>query len=83
MLCGCCEDDKPLFNPGEPKTICYCNKITDREIITRVKETGLTSIADVKGFLRDEIVSDCAELNPTGMCCHQFFDVVIQYAMES
>ena len=55
----------------------------DREIIKTVKETGLTSIADIKGYLRDEIVSNCAELNPTGMCCHRSFDAVIQYAMKS
>ena len=73
MSCGCCGDDKPLFNPDEPKTICYCNKITDHEIIKTVKETGLTSIADVKGYLRGEVVSNCAELNPMGMCCHQSF----------
>ena len=83
MSCGCCGNDKPLFNAGEPKTICYCNKITDHEIIKTVKETGLTSIADVKGYLRGEVVSNCAELNPMGMCCHQSFDAVIQYAMKS
>ena len=83
MSCGCCGDDKASHSPGEPRTICYCNKITDHEIIKTVKETGLTSIADVKGFLRDEIVSNCAELNPTGMCCYQSFDAVIQYAVKS
>ena len=81
MSCGCSGDNKAFYFPVELRTICYCNKITDHEIIKTVKETGLTSISEVKGHLRDEIVSNCAELNPTGICCHQSFDAVIKQAV--
>ena len=81
MSCGCSGDDKASYSPREPRTICYCNKITDHEIVQTVKETGLTSISEVKGHLRDKIVSNCAELNPTGICCHQSFDAVIKHAV--
>ncbi len=81
MSKGCCGDNLPSSTLGERGTICYCNQITAGEIVKTVKETGLTSISGIKGHLRDEIISNCTELNPTGKCCHNSFDAVIKQAL--
>lgn len=80
MSSGCCGDNLPPITLGETGTICYCNKITAHEIVKTVKETGLTSIPGIKAHLRGEVISNCAELNPSGKCCHKSFDEVIQQA---
>lgn len=81
MSKGCCGDNPPSSTLGETGTICYCNEITAKEIVKTVKETGLTSISGIKGHLRNEIISNCAELNPSGQCCHNSFDAVIKQTL--
>lgn len=66
----------------KPVIVCYCNRITDREITKAVKEEGLTTIDEVKKHLRKDLISNCAELNPTGECCHRAFNEVIRKALR-
>lgn len=66
-----------------PVMICYCNRITDQEITKIVKEEGLTTVDEVKRRLRKELISNCAELNPTGECCHRVFNEVIRKAAST
>jgi len=68
---------------SKTETICYCNNITRKEITQTIKETGLKTIPDIKKHLREKIVSNCAELNPTGKCCHESFNSVIQKVLEN
>ena len=63
--------------------VCYCNLITKDEIVETIKEKGPISITDVKTHLRDKIISNCAELNPTEKCCHASFQAVIDQALSS
>jgi bacterioferritin-associated ferredoxin len=66
----------------KPVIVCYCNRITDLEIIKTVQEEGLTTVDEVKKHLRENLISNCAELNPTGECCHRAFDKVIRRALR-
>jgi bacterioferritin-associated ferredoxin len=66
----------------EPRIICYCNRITDQEITKTVKETGLTTVDEIKRRLRENLISNCAELNPNGQCCHKDFEKVIRKALS-
>ncbi|MBT3285119.1 hypothetical protein HN807_11185 [Candidatus Bathyarchaeota archaeon] len=81
MSKGCCGDNLPSPTLGETGTICYCNHITAQEIVKTVKETGVTTISGIKEHLRNEVISNCSEFNPTGECCHKSFDAVIKHAM--
>ncbi|TFH15191.1 (2Fe-2S)-binding protein [Candidatus Bathyarchaeota archaeon] len=69
-------------NPGN-RYICFCNNITRQEIEKIIKDTGLKTIIEIKNHLRDEIISNCAELNLTGNCCHQSFNAIIKQSLES
>jgi len=78
--CKFCTEETQTTN--ETETICYCNQITRQEIEQTIKETGLTTIPEIKKHLRDEVISNCAELNPTGKCCHIHFQAVINQVLE-
>jgi bacterioferritin-associated ferredoxin len=79
MSCSCCGGSKD--HDGE--IICHCNQITRDEIVEIIREAGPLSIPEVKKYLRDTITSNCAELNPTGKCCHTTFQAVIDEALTS
>jgi bacterioferritin-associated ferredoxin len=76
-------EETPSKTATNNEPICYCNKITKKQITQTIKETGLRTIYEIKNHLRDEIISNCAELNPTGNCCHQSFNEVIQQVLEN
>ncbi|TRO52215.1 hypothetical protein E2P71_07985 [Candidatus Bathyarchaeota archaeon] len=80
MACNCCNDSS---KGTDSDTICYCNSITRQEIESTIKETGFKTISEIKYHLRDELVSNCAELNPSGKCCHQSFNTVIQQVLAN
>ncbi|MHA2391249.1 MAG: (2Fe-2S)-binding protein [Promethearchaeota archaeon] len=82
MAYNCCKETLPKTITKD-KTICYCNEITKKEIIQTIKKTGLKTIPEIKNYLRDEIISNCEELNPTGKCCHESFNAVIQKVIEN
>ncbi|MFA9437990.1 MAG: (2Fe-2S)-binding protein [Candidatus Bathyarchaeota archaeon] len=63
--------------------ICYCNQITSDEITKTVKETGYRTVGEVKNHLRETLVSNCSELNPSGQCCHLDFNRVVNEVLES
>lgn len=63
--------------------ICYCNRITDQEISSTVEETGLKTVDAVKKHLRKNLISNCAVLNPKGVCCHRDFEAVIRKAQKT
>ena len=80
MTCNC---GNKSSKGNESDTICYCNSITKQEIESAIKETGYRTVAEIKKHLRDELVSNCAELNPSGKCCHLSFNKIIQQAVEN
>lgn len=66
----------------KPFIICYCNRITDQEITSAVLETGFRTVDEVKKHLRLNLISNCAKLNPKGVCCHRDFEKVIEKALK-
>lgn len=70
-----------LGNDGT-EIICYCNQITEKEITDTVKKNGITPLSKIKSHLRDTVISNCAELNPKGVCCHTEFNQVISLASQ-
>jgi NAD(P)H-nitrite reductase large subunit len=81
MSCNYCKESSKTSPENE--TICYCNNIRRLEIEKTIRETGLKTISEIKKHLRDKIISNCAELNPTGRCCHQSFNTIIQQVLEN
>lgn len=80
MACPCCGG---TLEDNEDEIICHCNQITRDEIVETIKEMGSISIIEVKTYIRDTVISNCSELNPTGKCCHSLFLKVINEAIES
>lgn len=58
---------------ADPKMVCYCNNITEQEVMDVILEEGITSMNDVFMFIKGEIKSNCKYFNPTGKCCTQAF----------
>ncbi|MBK5114217.1 MAG: (2Fe-2S)-binding protein [Candidatus Heimdallarchaeota archaeon] len=58
---------------AHPKYACYCNKITDEEVINVVKETGLSEMVEIIEFLREKTKCACVAMNPSGQCCTPLF----------
>ena len=61
-----------LDTPETSSIICYCNQITSDEIAKTVKETGYRTVGEMRA-----LGSNCAEVNPSGQCCNQDFNLVI------
>jgi hypothetical protein len=67
---------------ANPKYACYCRKITQEEVTKTVLETALTEAGDIMFHLRGKVKSNCKVNNPTGHCCHQVFNEMIEKALE-
>ena len=60
------------------KVICYCNNIDREQIKVAVQEQGLKTWEDIIGLYRKKPIEKCESLNPTGLCCRDKFDEVVQ-----
>lgn len=68
-------------NGAEPIMACYCNKITRDEVVQMVKTYGLTDMNKIIIRLRGKVKNTCVAKNPTGQCCNDFFNEIIQEAL--
>lgn len=62
---------------ADPKYICYCNKVTEQEIIEAVllKEAKtLKDVMKITGAMKD---ADCVNNNPIGKCCSPIIQDII------
>jgi len=59
----------------------YVRTLTKKSLKT-IQEERLTIINQVKKHLRKNLISNCAELNPTGECCHRAFNEIIRKALK-
>ena len=60
---------------ADPKLVCYCNNITEQQVIEVVLNEGITEMQDVYRFINGRIAkSNCKYLNPSGKCCFQAFN---------
>ncbi len=60
--------------------ICYCEKVTEKEIIETVVETGLDDLGSVMLYLRDSIGEACGEKQPAATSCNRYFQDTIKKA---
>jgi len=67
---------------ADPVMACYCNKITQPMVAEAVKEHGLTDMETIILHYRDKMESMCAVKNPSGRCCSEEFDKMIQAAVK-
>jgi bacterioferritin-associated ferredoxin len=68
---------------AQPKYACYCNKITDEEVVNAVKETGLSENQEIIEYLREKVKCACAAMNPSGQCCTPLFAEAISIGLKA
>ncbi|HUU78826.1 MAG TPA: (2Fe-2S)-binding protein [candidate division Zixibacteria bacterium] len=67
---------------ANPIIACYCNKITKKEVINLVKTTGLTDMNEIIIHLRGKVKTSCVAKNPSGQCCNDFFNKIIEQGLN-
>lgn len=50
--------------------ICYCNKVTEEDVLTAIREKGAKTVKDVIKITGAMQNSNCAVNNPKGVCCY-------------
>ena len=62
---------------SKKKTICYCNNIDREQIKEAVQIYGLKTWEEITSHYRTNVIEKCELLNPTGACCRETFDKVV------
>ncbi|WP_305064445.1 (2Fe-2S)-binding protein [Methanococcoides sp.] len=71
------------FKKGaDPKYACYCNEITEEQVIETVVNAGTDNMKDVMTAIKGEVRSQCKVKNPLGKCCTQAFNEAIGKGLE-
>ena len=68
---------------ADPKYICYCNQVTEEQIIEAVQARGARTLGDVvklTGAMRN---GRCLVKNPTGKCCGETIKQVIAATLRA
>ncbi len=67
------------FKEGTQRAIiCYCNNIDRDQIETVVTQHHITDWDEAMGFYRNKVQEKCEILNPTGLCCRNLFEEVVE-----
>lgn len=66
-----------------PKYICYCNKVTEQQIIDAVVNNNARSIKDVVIITGAMKNSNCKINNPLGKCCSSDIQKIINNILVS
>lgn len=67
---------------AQAKYVCYCQKITEEEIVTSVVETGLDDLGSVMLYLRESFGEDCENQNPAAISCNNHFQEIIEKGLN-
>lgn len=75
---------KPIWfkKDANPKYICYCNDVTEQEIINAIvdeKAENMKDIIRITGAMKN---SECEVKNPLSKCCGVFIQKIIQETLE-
>ncbi len=70
-------------NAAKPKYVCYCNQVTEEEIVRAVADLGARTVADVAKATGAMKNGKCLVNNPKGTCCHADIEAAIRRALES
>lgn len=61
------------FKKGaDPKYICYCNRVTENDIINAVLHQGAKSMKDIVKLTGAMQNGQCLKNHPTGQCCSPY-----------
>lgn len=67
---------------ANPKYICYCNKVTEEQIIEAVVNKGAKSIKDIIALTGAMKNGECETKNPLGKCCSPIIQEAIKKGVE-
>lgn len=65
-----------------PKYVCYCNKVTEQQVIDAVLANGARNMKDIirlTGAMKD---GQCEIKNPSGKCCHSIVQGAINKGLK-
>ena len=68
---------------ANPKYICYCNHVTEQQIINAVLYDGAKNIKDIIRLTGAMKNAKCEINNPLGKCCSPFIQETINKALNS
>ena len=70
---------RPLWykKDSDPVIACYCNNITEKQVVDAVEKYDLKSWQDIVLHYQEKTLCLCKKINPTGECCTDFFYSVI------
>ncbi len=67
---------------ANPKYICYCNEVTEQQIINAVVNNGAKDIKDIIRLTGAMKNGKCEINNPLGKCCSPFIRKAINKALK-
>ena len=68
---------------ANPKYICYCNQVTEQQIINAVLDDGAKNIKDIIRLTGAMKNGKCEIKNPLGKCCGPLIQETINKALNS
>nr|WP_243456552.1 (2Fe-2S)-binding protein [Mobilitalea sibirica] len=68
---------------ADPKYICYCNQVTEKQIINAVLNDGAKNIKDIIRFTGAMKNGKCEIKNPLGKCCSPFIQETINKVLNN
>jgi bacterioferritin-associated ferredoxin len=69
--CSCCNGEnkvKGTTNTGE--YVCYCSKVTEKDIKTAIRKKGAITVDQVISITGAMTNCNCEVNNPKGTCCY-------------
>jgi len=64
-----------------PKYACYCNHVTEDQVISAVVDGGARTVGDVSRLTGAMKNGNCLLNNPKGRCCHEDIEILICRAL--
>lgn len=68
---------------ADPKYICYCNHVSEEQIINAVVSDGARDMKDIIRLTGAMKNGRCETNNPLGRCCGSLIEETIQKALEN
>ncbi|SES83048.1 (2Fe-2S)-binding protein [Anaerobranca gottschalkii] len=67
--CNCCRGSNKSVQPVIGEYVCYCNKVTEKDIVNAI-DNGCNTVKEVIEMTGAMKNSNCAVNNPKGRCCY-------------
>ena len=64
-----------------PKYACYCNHVTEDQVINAIVDGGARTVRDVSLLTGAMKNGNCLLNNPKGRCCHEDIEILIRRAL--